>query len=43
MPVELFATYYYDNNYKDNHVVTISITEPRVTVNIIKGNPILNH
>jgi len=30
-------------NYKNNHVITISITDPRATVNIINGNPIFNH
>ena len=29
--------------YKDNNIINISITEPRATVNIINGNPILNH
>ena len=29
--------------YKDNNVINISITEPRATVKIINGNPILNH
>src|SRR5215207_3889063 len=29
--------------YKDNNIINVSITEPRATVNIINGNPILNH
>src|SRR5215208_6097660 len=30
------------HHYKDSIVISISITEPRATVKIIKGNPILN-
>ena len=29
--------------HKDNSVIRVSITEPRATVKIIKGKPILNH
>jgi aspartate carbamoyltransferase regulatory subunit len=32
-----------NNNHKDNNVIKVSITDPRATVKIIKGNPILNH
>ena len=32
-----------NNNYKDNNVINVSITEPRATVKIINGNPIFNH
>ena len=29
--------------HKDNSVIRVSITDPRATVKIIKGKPILNH
>ncbi|MGI0050602.1 MAG: hypothetical protein ACRD8K_02595 [Nitrososphaeraceae archaeon] len=29
--------------HKDNSVIKVSITDPRTTVKIIKGKPILNH